>query len=327
MFDQWKTNMANTVSSRPDTHQPISRKQNVSLSDAIEKEINANAQYKLTSLLQTTIEIEPLFDLFFGQIQHLLKLGSCQFQNEPKNINIKLGNACTHTCDYSLTIQQQYLGNICFTRKQRFSNDELAQLEALLGTLVYPLRNALNYRDALNQALSDPLTGLGNRGALENALEHQWQMAQRYEQDLSVLMIDIDHFKNINDTYGHDTGDYVIKSVADSIGATTRQTDLSFRYGGEEFLVLLNKTTPMGSTIIAERIRENIAALDLKDSKGKSIDVTVSVGGSCLHPGIDKQTLVKEADQALYRAKDNGRNCVEFHHDETATVYSGKLSV
>lgn len=319
--------MANTVSSRPTTRQPVQREKYVSLSDVIEKEIGANAQYKLTSLLQTTIEIEPLFELFFGQIQHLLKLGSCQFQNEKKNIQFKLGSACTHTCDYSLNIQQQYLGNISFSRKQRFSSDELAQLEVLLGTLVYPLRNALNYRDALNQALSDPLTGLGNRGALESALEHQWQMAQRYEQDLCALMIDIDHFKNINDTYGHDIGDYVIKNVADSISATTRQTDLSFRYGGEEFLVLLNKTTLMGSTIIAERIRENIAALALKDEKGKPINVTVSVGGSFLHPGIDKQSFVKEADQALYQAKRAGRNRVIFHQDENSSVHSGHLSI
>jgi diguanylate cyclase (GGDEF)-like protein len=320
-------NMANPVSSQPDTRRPLQQEQSISLSDAIEKEIGANAQYKLTSLLQTTIEAEPLFELFFGQIQHLLKLGSCQFQNDEKNINLKLGIACNHTCDYSLNIQQQYLGNITFSRKQRFSKDELIQLEVLLGTLIYPLRNALNYRDALNQALSDPLTGLGNRGALENALEYQWQMAQRYEQDLCALMIDIDHFKNINDSYGHDVGDYVIKSVADSIRVTTRQTDLSFRYGGEEFLVLLNKTTPMGSTIIAERIRENISALNLKDCKREAIKVTVSVGGSCLHPGIDKQTLVKEADVALFKAKNNGRNRVEFHLDETATVHSGHLSI
>ena len=292
-----------------------------------EPNLEANAQLKLTTLLQTTIELEPLFELFFGQLQHLIKLSSCQFQNTDRNILIKLGKASTHTCDYSLTIQQQYLGNITFSRKQRFSNDELAQLEGLLGILVYPLRNALNYRDAINQALSDPLTGLGNRGALENALEHQWQMAQRYEQDLGVLMIDIDHFKSINDTYGHDIGDYVIKKVAETINATTRQTDLTFRYGGEEFLVMLNKTTTLGSTIIAERIRENIESLQLVDSQNKPIKVTASVGGSHLQPGIDKYTLVKEADQALLHAKRSGRNRVEFHQDEQTSDRTGHLSV
>lgn len=294
---------------------------------AIEQELATNAQFKLTSLLQTTIEIEPLFELFFGQIQHLLKLNSCQFENADKEVEIKMGTVSTHTCNYSLTIQQQYLGEITFSRKQRFSDDELAQLEKLLGTLVYPLRNAMNYRDAINQALSDPLTGLGNRGALESALEHQWQMAQRYDQDLAVLMIDIDHFKRINDTYGHDTGDYVLKQVAQTIKATTRQTDLVFRYGGEEFLVLLNKTTPLGSTITAERIRENIEGMQLSDSQKTPFTISASIGGCHLRPGIDKQTLVKEADRALYKAKEAGRNRVEFYQDENNTHHSGHLSV
>lgn len=315
--------MATSVSSHFNRNAPSK----IEGAQAFEHDFTANTQFKLTTLLQTTIELEPLFELFFGQLQHLIKLNSCQFQNTDRNILIKLGSVNAHTCDYSLTIQQQYLGNITFSRKQRFSDSELAQLETLLGTLVYPLRNALNYRDAINQALSDPLTGLGNRGALENALEHQWHMAQRYEQDHGVLMIDIDHFKNINDTYGHDTGDYVIKSVANTISSTTRQTDLSFRYGGEEFLVLLNKTTVMGSTIIAERIRENIAALQLVDNKNKPFKVTVSVGGSHLRAGTDKHTLIKEADTALYKAKQSGRNCVEFHEDKKTNDRSGHLSI
>jgi diguanylate cyclase (GGDEF)-like protein len=319
--------MATPVSTHPNSS-PNTTVTNASQSKStISHELNASAQFKLTSLLQTTIELEPLFELFFGQLQHLLKLGGCQFQNQNRNILLKLGTVNTHKCDYSLNIQQQYLGNISFSRKQRFSTDELAQIEALLGTLVYPLRNALNYRDALNQALSDPLTGLGNRGALENAFEYQWQMAQRYEQDLGLLMIDIDFFKKINDTHGHDIGDYVIKKVAESINATTRQTDLTFRYGGEEFLVLLNKTTPIGSTIIAERIRENVASLQLKNHNGEAIQVTVSVGGSHLRAGVDKHHFLKEADQALYRAKEAGRNRVEFFQDEVESHHSGHLSV
>ncbi len=288
---------------------------------------NSQSQTLLTSLLQTTLELSPLFELFFGQMQHLLKLNSCHFVHHDKQISLKLGTPSVHSCDYSLSIQQQYLGNVSFSRKQRFSEDELTQLEALLTTLVYPLRNALHYRDAINQALSDPLTGLGNRGALENALEHQWQMAQRYEQDLSVLMIDIDLFKSINDRYGHDVGDYVIQQVAASINITTRQTDLAFRYGGEEFLVLLNKTTNLGATIIAERIRENIYALRLQSPAGDTLAVSVSIGGSHLTPGIDKQTLVKHADQALYQAKHKGRNQVIFYRDTENSQISGHLSM
>ena len=307
------------------------RKEDTSLQEATQtnsnEQLNSSAQLMLTTLLQTTIELEPMLEMFFGQMQHLLKLNSCHFNHPDKQIQIKLGTVNKHTCDYSLSIQQKYLGNITFSRMQRFSEDELAQLEGLLGTLVYPLRNALNYREAINQSLSDPLTGLGNRGALNNALEHQWQMAQRYEQDLSVLMIDIDHFKSINDNYGHDIGDYAIKKVAETINTTTRQTDLSFRYGGEEFLVLLNKTSHLGSTVIAERIRENIESLPLTDQNNNPIKVTVSIGGCRLTPGLDKNTLVKYADKALYIAKQSGRNQVQFYKDEGSSQISGHLSV
>jgi diguanylate cyclase (GGDEF)-like protein len=312
--------MASIVSTRSSLQKRDNQTESYSIANTAQQELGTNAKHKLAALLQTTIEIEPLFELFFGQVKSLLKLGSCHFVNQGKDIKLKLGTISAHNCDYSLNIQQQYLGNISFTRKHRFSEAELAQLENLLSTLVYPLRNTINYRDALNQALRDPLTGLGNRVALDNSLEYQWQMAQRYEQDLGVLMIDIDFFKKINDTYGHDIGDDVIKHVAESIKVTTRQTDMVFRYGGEEFLVLLNKTTTLGSSIIAERIRENIENLNLVDAKGQLIKVTASLGGTHLKAGSSKSKLVQEADKALYLAKEQGRNCVTFYQTETVTI-------
>jgi diguanylate cyclase (GGDEF)-like protein len=312
--------MASIVSTRSSLQKRDNQTENYSIANTAQQELGTNAKHKLAALLQTTIEIEPLFELFFGQVKSLLKLGSCHFVNQGKDIKLKLGTISAHNCDYSLNIQQQYLGNISFTRKHRFSEAELAQLENLLSTLVYPLRNTINYRDALNQALRDPLTGLGNRVALDNSLEYQWQMAQRYEQDLGVLMIDIDFFKKINDTYGHDIGDDVIKHVAESIKVTTRQTDMVFRYGGEEFLVLLNKTTTLGSSIIAERIRENIENLNLVDAKGQLIKVTASLGGTHLKAGSSKSKLVQEADKALYLAKEQGRNCVTFYQAKTVTT-------
>jgi diguanylate cyclase (GGDEF)-like protein len=311
--------MALIVSTRSNLQQHDNQANSYRVTKTAKQDLDENAQDKLANLLQTTIEIEPLFELFFGQMQRLLKLGSYQFINPTKGIQLKLGTKSAHNCDYSLNIKQQYLGNISFTRNHRFSEEELAQLENLLGTLVYPLRNALDYSDALNQALIDPLSSLGNRVALDNSLEHQWQMAQRYKQNLGVLMIDIDFFKKINDNYGHDIGDDVIKHVADSIKVTTRQTDMAFRYGGEEFLVLLNKTTILGSSIIAERIRENIENLSLVDTNGQSIKVTASIGGTHSKPGISKTQLIREADKALYIAKKQGRNCVNFYQVNSIT--------
>jgi len=277
----------------------------------------SDIQFRLTTMLQTTLELEPLLDLFFGQLQHLLKLQSLVFQNNYQHLNIQLGVKAKHSTDYNLTVQQQELGNIVFTRKQRFSNGELEQLESLLGTLVYPLRNALNYREAIQRAHSDPLTGLGNRSALENAIEHQWQMSRRYDQDFSVLVIDIDYFKKVNDNFGHDIGDMVLKEVAVTIDATTRQTDLTFRYGGEEFVVLLSKTGDVGAHVIAERIRENVQNLSVtaNNSHRDTLHVTVSIGLSHLQPEDDAKTLFKQADQALYKAKSQGRNQVVIYQN------------
>jgi diguanylate cyclase (GGDEF)-like protein len=312
--------MASIVSTRSSSQKRDNQTENYSIANTAQQELGTNAKHKLAALLQTTIEIEPLFELFFGQVKSLLRLGSCHFVNQTKGIELKLGSISAHNCDYSLNIQRQYLGKISFTRKHRFSETELALLEDLLTTLVYPLRNTINYRDALDQALRDPLTGLGNRVALDNSLEYQWQMAQRYGQDLGVLMIDIDFFKKINDSYGHNIGDDVIKHVAESIKVTTRKTDMVFRYGGEEFLVLLNKTTILGSSIIAERIRENIENLNLVGAKGQLIKVTASLGGTHLKAGSSKTKLVQEADEALYLAKEQGRNCVTFYQTESVTT-------
>ena len=310
--------MATTVFKASDQSSLAQTATSSTISALLNQQQESNIQLKLTTLLQTTLNLESLFDLFFGQVQHLLKVSSCHYTFESKEVEIRLGKANTHTTDYALNLQNQYLGNILFSRKQRFAEEELAQIESLLSILIYPLRNALTYRDALQQALHDPLTGLGNRSALEQAINHQWQMSQRYDQHFSLLMVDLDHFKSINDTYGHAAGDAVLKMVAHCIKSTTRQTDLCYRYGGEEFVVILNKSQPLGASIIAERIRENISRLKIPvDDTGKNmINVTTSIGYSCSQQSSHVQALIEQADHALYAAKNAGRNRVEFFEVE-----------
>ncbi len=297
------------------------------VSHYLNHDYDSNIQLRLTSLLQTTLEIEPLFDLFFGQLQHLLKLNSCHYSFAENNIDIELGQTAPHSTDYTINKQSLYLGNIIFTRQQRFTEPELSQIESLIGILIHPLHNALRYKEALHQAMSDPLTGLGNRGALEQAFNHQLQMAQRYDQHFSLLMIDLDHFKSINDTYGHTMGDKVLREVAKSIQATTRQTDLAYRYGGEEFMVILNKSQSMGAHIISERIRENISRLEIETDDGKIIKLTTSIGGSSTQENVTPRDLMKQADKALYQAKNNGRNCVEFFQDTECSHIRRNLSI
>lgn len=153
-------------------------------------------------------------------------------------------------------------------------------------------------------AITDSLTGLSNRRYFEKVYEEELQRARRDHQEISCLMIDIDNFKSVNDTYGHAAGDLVIKEVARAIRATTRAIDLVARYGGEEFIAILHNTDWKGAMLIAERIR---AAVELADHGESMPRATVSVGVS----SGPTEEMILDADKALYEAKRKGRNRVE----------------
>jgi diguanylate cyclase (GGDEF)-like protein len=160
---------------------------------------------------------------------------------------------------------------------------------------------------------SDPLTGALNRRQFMALLNREQKRAERYGARFSLLMIDIDHFKKINDTYGHQIGDEAIKRMAESCLAHLRPTDLFCRYGGEEFLVALTHTDEAGARIAAERIREGVAAVEIP-AEGKTVRFTISVGVVCFVPQVRIEQLIECADQALYAAKTGGRNQVRVGH-------------
>ncbi len=185
-------------------------------------------------------------------------------------------------------------------------------LETLTGSLICPLRNGLLYRQALQNALLDPLTGAGNRLALENTTRLEVAIAHRHDHPLSLLVIDLDYFKAINDRYGHATGDEVLKNVARELQLCCRESDIachSYRYGGEEFVMLLNHTDRAGAAIAAERIRQRIHAVTTP-VEDDTIRTTASIGAASLVAGDNMETLFDRADEALYAAKRAGRNCV-----------------
>ncbi len=158
----------------------------------------------------------------------------------------------------------------------------------------------------------DGLTGISNRGFFDDQFEVEWQRAARIHSPLGLLMLDIDHFKHFNDTYGHLGGDACLKAVASVIHqAMRRPADKCFRYGGEEFVVVLPHTDPAGSLFIGERIRKAVAEM-VFTLEGQHIPVTISVGVCSIVPSRDlpNNTLIGYADQALYQAKHNGRNRV-----------------
>jgi FOG: GGDEF domain len=174
-------------------------------------------------------------------------------------------------------------------------------------------------RELQELAYYDPLTGLPNRRFFFEHASLIFEEVKRYEKSLSLLFMDIDHFKKVNDTYGHDVGDFVLKTFACLLRSTVRKSDICARFGGEEFVVLLPNTNLEGAKVVAERIRATVAKNPIEH--GSIVIVfTVSIGVSQYRKGMQSiDELIKEADIALYRAKRGGRNRVEvFIPDETA---------
>ncbi|MCL6536361.1 MAG: diguanylate cyclase [Armatimonadetes bacterium] len=169
-----------------------------------------------------------------------------------------------------------------------------------------------NQLKALNQklqslAITDGLTGLHNHRAFQDYLEEQFQVAMRNKQSLALLLMDVDHFKHYNDTYGHQAGDEVLRQVAQILQANVREGDFVARYGGEEFVVVLPRADLESAVAVAERLRCAVEA-----AEWSLRPVTGSFGVACIRPDMEtRQELIEAADQALYQAKKNGRNRVE----------------
>jgi len=263
---------------------------------------------ELAMRLQQTLEITPLIQTFCEQTAEIVPCDSVCYSNETDHIVCQHGQRQRHHCRYQLDLDGQILGEIECSRATPFKVDELELLERLLAFLIYPLRNALLYQKAIAEARQDPLTGIANRAAFDEALERKISAHQRHLIDFSLLVIDVDFFKKINDTYGHAVGDMVLREVAQKLRHTVRRSDEVFRYGGEEFAVLLGNTDARGARFIAERIRNSIANTLFEHQP--DLKVTVSIGYTSSSELTRVEEAFKKADEALYLAKERGRNQV-----------------
>lgn len=184
-------------------------------------------------------------------------------------------------------------------------------------TLANTIRELQRSQEALRiQATTDPLTQLRNRRSFFDMADEQIGLHKRYKDDLSVMMIDIDHFKSINDTHGHDTGDQVLMRVAEILQSMVREVDIVARLGGEEFAILMPDTKRLGSAVLAERTRKAVEDATLTVD-GKTIRITASIGVASIK-GEDVENMsdfLQIADKRLYLAKQNGRNRICVNDD------------
>jgi len=192
-------------------------------------------------------------------------------------------------------------------KKQPFQAVKLKLLEAISNHIAIAFENARLYAIAI----TDELTGLYTVRHFRHCIDRQIGLFEHYGENLALLMIDIDNFKRINDTHGHVTGDFVLRQVAEIISESVRSEDLTFRYGGEEFCIILPATASQGALLVAERIRSQIEAAEII-TDGVRLNVTVSIGlALCPDNSASARDLVVEADKAMYVAKKSGKNRIE----------------
>ena len=182
-------------------------------------------------------------------------------------------------------------------------NDELRNMQRELAQ-----KNA----DLERLAYFDTLTGLFNRRSIMEKVDEWLRHMERYDGRLCVIMLDVDHFKAVNDLYGHRIGDRVLTDVAHLMRESVRQTDFVGRYGGDEFLIILPQTDAGGAAVMAERTRAAIQGSPMHDADGNTFSVTASLGVAEWCKGDHEDLIITRADTALYHAKDEGRNKVEI---------------
>jgi len=266
----------------------------------------ALAQLSLANKLHQQLEVAALLDVFVNESVTRHPVNGIAFCIPDTHEMLLSGQDSGTIVKYRLRHNNQTLGDF-----EIFSDAPYRlQLDELFAPLGAPLSNALSHYRLQQLARRDPLTRLGNRFGYESGVATELSRAQRYGHAFSMLVIDIDHFKHINDRFGHCTGDRVIRSVAEQILDCLRPYDQAFRYGGEEFVILLGQTGTQEAMQTAERVRRSIET-KVRVNQDPARRITVSIGIAENTTEIaSAEALFERADRALYDAKGAGRNCV-----------------
>ena len=212
-----------------------------------------------------------------------------------------------------LVFDKKLIGGICFYTRSDADYASFRYFDIMISELLAIFKMKYQYTEKEFMSVLDGLTGLYNRRQFELGLEQEFNRTKRHPADFSLAMLDIDFFKKVNDTYGHQFGDYVLKTVSDLMKASFRKTDLLYRYGGEELVIILPETNIEGALIPVQRLRRSVEEYNF-EFNGIKAKVTVSIGLTMNFTEFKSSAeILKSADEALYKAKESGRNRVIIH--------------
>jgi diguanylate cyclase (GGDEF)-like protein len=223
---------------------------------------------------------------------------------------------------FTIGRKAQYVVHMLLPPDQSWTEPLRQLAQTYVNTAHAALTSLSLLEDAEQRSMTDPLTQLYNRRSLDQLLQREVALAERHGHPLSVAMIDLDGFKQVNDAHGHAAGDYVLKALADCVRMTLRRTDLAFRYGGDEFVIALPQTPLVQAQQVMHKLRQAFAAVDFSDAIANlQQQPTLSMGvaeRSAAGNVLTLASLLAAADQALYEAKHAQRNCIRTYHPHRA---------
>lgn len=265
--------------------------------------------HELVAELQTSLVIEDVLAIYAKFAKQLLNFSGLQFQST-------LGTAQTSQSDtnstpyiFDLAINKDHLGQLIYFSKFPLGQAIEKKLHTLHTALVYPLRNAMMYSRVLKLATKDALTGLNNRSQFNDFLLQKLENCRRYQRPFSLMLLDLDNFKQVNDNFGHKIGDDTLKEFSKVLCSSIRGTDSVFRFGGDEFALLIEDPEFTTNKVIAERIM----CLVRKSPLMSKYKVTTSIGFTLANSQDCEAEIFARADKGLYKAKASGRNCAKAY--------------
>ncbi len=265
---------------------------------------------RLARRLATTLSLEDQLGVLAEEMADIVPFEAMMYRHTiaRQEFVFRTGMGGPHRAEYRLSLEGELYGYLELHRRTRFSEEELEAIEVFIGAAICPIRNACRFIALEQMALTDTLTGVPNRRALDEDLGRICHLANRHNESHSLILVDLDHFKAVNDTHGHLIGDQVLRMSADGLTRTLRNSDRVYRFGGEEFAVLLPHTDAPHAREAAERIRLALASLALDRLVGAPLCITASCGVATHLAGESPEQWLARADEALYRAKQAGRN-------------------
>lgn len=296
-----------TTAQKVDELQFVADKQMGVVSDA---KSQSDTEYEGANRSCRTHDFYQLINVFISEVRRSVPCDGIKYRQERLSLNFIDGVICKHQCNYEIISGEQLLGNISFSRDREFLHSELAKIENLLAGLVQPLRRALQYQQAVRFALRDNLTGLRNGSSYYDNITQEIDRARRYKVAFSLLLINLDNFREINELYGRCAGNLVLVEVARRLEHEARSSDIIFRKGGDEFLIFLPNTAKTAAIKVAKRIKKSVLS-ESCGVKNTEVSFTMSIGVVTVLPNDSAFKLIGRADKALFQAKILGKDRIQ----------------